>query len=44
MSYASIGAVTNLGKEMVQRILTDFFQALIEVSRRSVKEARIRLS
>jgi len=25
MSYASIGAVTNLGKEMVQRILTDFF-------------------
>lgn len=44
MSYASISAVTNLGKEIVQRILTDFFQALIEISRRSAKEARIKIS
>jgi hypothetical protein len=43
LSCVSIAAVTNLSKEMVQRILTDFFQAIIELSRRTQKEARIRV-
>ncbi len=34
--------VTNIGAEQVKRILIDIFQALIEVSRRTNKEARLR--
>ena len=41
VSSASISTVTNVSKDKVARILTDFFQGLIEVSRRTNKEAKI---
>ena len=31
--------VTNVQKDTVRRILSDFFQALVELSRRTIKEA-----
>jgi len=40
---ASISIVTSVSKEHVRRILTDFFAALIEISRKTAKEARIEL-
>jgi len=35
--------VTNSTKEQVKRILTDFFTALVDVSRKTGKEARINI-
>lgn len=41
VSFASLSLVTNATKEQVKRILTDFFTALVDVSRKTTKEARI---
>ena len=35
--------MTNSSKEQVKRILTDFFAALIDVSRKTGKEARLNM-
>ena len=43
MSFASLSLVTNATKDQVKRILTDFFAALVDVSRKTSKEARIRM-
>ena len=43
MSYASLAAVAGLSQTQTQKIITDIFQSLIELSRRTQKEAKIRL-
>ena len=43
MSYASISAVAGLSQNQTQRIITDIFQSLIELSRRTQQEAKIKL-
>lgn len=43
LSFASLSLVTNATKEQVKRILTDMFTALIDVSRKTGKEARLNL-
>lgn len=43
MHLAALGIVANVSEELVRQILTDFFAALVEVSRRTTKEARIEL-
>ena len=43
LSFASISIVTSVSKDQVKRVLTDFFSALIEISRKTQKEARIEL-
>ncbi len=43
LSYASLSLVTNATKEQVKRILTDFFTALVDVSRKTGKEAHINM-
>ena len=40
MSFASMSVVTNVSRDQVRRILTDLFQAMVEVSRRTTKEVR----
>lgn len=41
LSFASLSLVTSSTKEQVKRILTDFFTALVDVSRKTGKEARL---
>ena len=41
VSFAALSLVTSSTKEQVKRILTDFFTALIDVSRKTNKEARL---
>lgn len=43
MSYASLAAVAGLSQTQTQKIITDIFQSLIELSRRTQKEAKVRL-
>ena len=45
LSFASISAVVSgVDTDLVRRILTDFFQYIIELSRRTQKEAKIKIS
>ena len=41
LSFASLSLVTNSTKEQVKRIITDVFTAMIDVSRKTGKEARL---
>lgn len=41
MHCAALGIVTSLSEEAVRQILTDVFAALVEVSRRTTKEASL---
>ena len=41
VSFAALSLVTSSTKEQVKRILTDLFTALIDVSRKTNKEARL---
>jgi hypothetical protein len=43
ISFASLSLVTNSTKEQVRRLLTDLFAALVDVSRKTNKEARIKM-
>ena len=43
LSFASLSLVSNATKEQVKRFLTDIFTALIDVSRKTGKEARLSL-
>ena len=43
MSFASISVVTEVSAEQARKILTDIFQALVEISRRTTKEARLHM-
>ena len=43
LAFASISLVTNSTKEQVRRILSDIFTALIDVSRKTGKEARLNM-
>ena len=43
ISFASLSLVTSSTKEQVKRILTDFFTALVDVSRKTGKEAHIKM-
>lgn len=43
ISFSSIAAVAESTPELVRRILTDVFQALIELSRKTKKEAKLTL-
>ena len=43
LSFASLSLVTNATKEQVKHSLTDIFTALIDVSRKTAKEARLSL-
>lgn len=42
ISFAAIATVCDCSKETVRRILTDIFACLIETSRKTQKEARIK--
>jgi len=44
LSFASLSLVTNSTKEQVRRLLTDLFAALVDVSRKTNKEARIKMN
>jgi hypothetical protein len=41
LSFASLSIVTNVSKEQTKSIMTDFFAAFIEISRRTMRECRI---
>jgi hypothetical protein len=41
MSFSSLAAVTEVSVEQTRRILTDIFQALVELSRRTAKEVKL---
>ena len=41
LSFASLSLVTSSTKEQVKRVMTDIFTALVEVSRKTGKEARL---
>ena len=43
ISFASLSLVTSSTKEQVKRILTDLFTALVDVSRKTGKEAHIKM-
>jgi len=43
MSFAAIALVTKVPEEQARHIISDFFRGLVEVSRRTTKEARIEL-
>ena len=43
LSFASLSLVTNSTKEQVKRILTDFFTALVDTSRKTNREARLHM-
>jgi hypothetical protein len=43
MSYAALGIVTQVTEENCRKIITDFFSAFVELSRRTQKEARIEM-
>lgn len=43
LTPASIAIVTNVSNDLARRILNDFFSALVEISRKTTKEARIEL-
>jgi len=43
MSYGALGLVTQVTDDNCRKIISDFFSALIELSRRTTKEARIEL-
>ena len=43
LSFASLSMVTSQTKEVVRKILTDLFACLIETSRKTNKEARLKM-
>ena len=43
ISFASLSLVTSSTKEQVKRILTELFTALVDVSRKTGKEAHIKM-
>ena len=43
LSFASLSLVTNATKEQVKRLLGDIFTALVDVSRKTGKEARMNM-
>lgn len=43
MSFAAIGIVAKVSEDLCKQVLTDFFSALVEVSRRTLKEVKIEL-
>ena len=43
MSFAAIAMVTKVPEDQARHIISDFFRGLVEVSRRTTKEARIEL-
>ena len=43
ISFASLSLVTSSTKDQVKRILTDLFTALVDVSRKTGKEAHIKM-
>jgi hypothetical protein len=43
MSFAALSMVTQVTEENCRKVINDFFSALVEISRRTTKEARIEL-
>ena len=43
ISFASLSLVTSATKEQVKRILTEFFTGLVDISRKTGKEAHIKM-